>query len=93
MTLSLPKEKLLQVQNHCQEILEKEKIAVRELSKLIGRFSMKIVLKFKIIHYYICYIVGIFYIELLYWRNRMRGVVPVWISNYICKYICATSVL
>ena len=35
---------------------------------------MKIVLKFKIIHYYICYIVGLFYIELLYWRDRMRGV-------------------
>ena len=34
---------------------------------------MKIVLKFKIIHYYICYIVGLFYIELLYWRDRMRG--------------------
>ena len=35
---------------------------------------MKIVLKFKIIHYYICDIVGLFYIELLYWRDRMRGV-------------------
>ena len=34
---------------------------------------MKIVLKFKIIHYYICYIVGLFYIELLYWTDRMRG--------------------
>ena len=34
---------------------------------------MKIVLKFKIIHYYICDIVGLFYIELLYWRDRMRG--------------------
>ena len=34
---------------------------------------MKIVLKFKIIHYYICYIVGLFYIELLYWRDRMKG--------------------
>ena len=34
---------------------------------------MKIVLKFKIIHYHICYIVGLFYIELLYWRDRMRG--------------------
>ena len=27
---------------------------------------MKIALKFKIIHYYICYIVGLFYIEFLY---------------------------
>ena len=35
---------------------------------------MKIVLKFKIIHYYICDIVGLFYIELLYWRDMMRGV-------------------
>ena len=54
---------------------------------------MKIVLKFKIIHYYICDIVGLFYIELLYWRDRMRGVGSVLISNYICKYICATFVL
>ena len=37
MTLSLPKEKLLKVQNHCQEILEKEKVTVRELRRLIGR--------------------------------------------------------
>ena len=35
---------------------------------------MKIVLKFKITHYYICDIVGLFYIELLYWTDRMRGV-------------------
>ena len=54
---------------------------------------MKIVLKFKIIHYYICYIVELFYIELLYWRDRMRGVGSVYISSYICKYICATFVL
>ena len=39
MTLSLPKEKLLKVQNHCQEILENGKVTVRELSKLIGRLS------------------------------------------------------
>ena len=39
ITLGLPKEKLLKVQNHCQEILEKGKVAVRELSKLIGRLS------------------------------------------------------
>ena len=40
MTLSLPKEKLLKVQeNHFQEILEKGKVTVRELSKLIGRLS------------------------------------------------------
>ena len=37
--MSLPKEKLLKVQNHCQEILEKGKITVRKLSKLIGRLS------------------------------------------------------
>ena len=37
MTLSLPKEKLLKVQIPCQEILEKGKVAVRELSKRIGR--------------------------------------------------------
>ena len=35
MTLSPPKEGLLKIQNHCQEILEKEKVTVRELSKLI----------------------------------------------------------
>ena len=34
---------------------------------------MKIVLKFKIIHYYFCYIVGLFYVEFLYWRDKMRG--------------------
>ena len=39
MTLNLPKEKLLKVQKHCQEILEKGKVTVRELSKLIGRLS------------------------------------------------------
>ena len=39
ITLSLPKEKLLKVQNHCQEILQKEKVTVRELGKLIGRLS------------------------------------------------------
>ena len=39
MTLTLPKEKLLKVQNHCQEILENEKVTVRELSKLTGRLS------------------------------------------------------
>ena len=39
MTLNLPKEKLLKVQNHCQEILEKGKVTVRKLSKLIGRLS------------------------------------------------------
>ena len=39
MTLSLPKEKRLKVQNHCQDILEKGKVTVRELSKLIGRLS------------------------------------------------------
>ena len=38
-TLSLPKEKLLKVQNHCQEILENGKVTVRKLSKLIGRLS------------------------------------------------------
>ena len=37
MTLGLPKGKLLKVQNNCQEILEKGKVTVRELSKLIGR--------------------------------------------------------
>ena len=39
MTLSLPKEKLVKVQNHCQEILEKGKVTVRELSKLTARLS------------------------------------------------------
>ena len=39
MNLSLPKEKLLKVQNHCQKSLEKGKVTVRELSKLIGRLS------------------------------------------------------
>ena len=39
MTLSLPEEKLPKVQYHCQEILEKGKVTVRELSKLIVRFS------------------------------------------------------
>ena len=39
MTLSLPKEKLFKVQNHYQEILEKGKVTVRELSKLIWRLS------------------------------------------------------
>ena len=39
MTLSLPKEKILKVQNYRQEILEKGKVTVRELSKLIGRLS------------------------------------------------------
>ena len=39
MTLTLPKEKLLKVQNHCQEILEKEKVTVRKRSKPIGRLS------------------------------------------------------
>ena len=39
MTLTLPKEKLLKVQNRCQEILENEKVTVRELSKLIRRLS------------------------------------------------------
>ena len=39
LTLNLPKEKLLKVQKHCQEILEKGKVTVRELSKLIGRLS------------------------------------------------------
>ena len=39
MTLNLPKEKLLKVQNHCQEILEKGKVTVRKLSKLIRRLS------------------------------------------------------
>ena len=39
MTFSLPKNKLFKVQNHCQQILEKEKITVRELRKLIGRLS------------------------------------------------------
>ena len=40
MTLSLPKEKLLKVQeNHFQEILEKGKVTVRELNKLTGRLS------------------------------------------------------
>ena len=39
MTLSLPKEKLLKVQYHCQEILEKGKVTDRGLSKLIGRLS------------------------------------------------------
>ena len=39
MTLSPPKEGLLKIQNHCQEILEKEKVTVRELSKLIVRLS------------------------------------------------------
>ena len=34
---------------------------------------MKIVLKFKIIHYYFCYIVGLFYIEFLYWGDKVRG--------------------
>ena len=38
-TLSLPKEKLLKLQNRCQEILEKGKVTVMELSKLIGRLS------------------------------------------------------
>ena len=33
---------------------------------------MKIDLQFKIIHYYICYIVGLFYIELLYRGDKMR---------------------
>ena len=37
--LSLPKEKILKVQYHCQEILEKGKVTDRELSKLIGRLS------------------------------------------------------
>ena len=37
ITLRFPKEKLLKVENPCQEILEKEKVTVRELSKLIGR--------------------------------------------------------
>ena len=37
MTLSLLQEKLLKVHNHCQQILVKEKLTVRELSKLIGR--------------------------------------------------------
>ena len=37
MTLSLPKEKLLKVQNHCEEIPEIGKVTVRELSNLIGR--------------------------------------------------------
>ena len=39
MTLNLPKEKLLKVQNHFQEILEKGKVTVRELNKLTGRLS------------------------------------------------------
>ena len=41
MTLSFPKEKLLKVQNRCQEIrkLEKGKVTVSELSTLIGRLS------------------------------------------------------
>ena len=37
MTLSLFKEKLLKVQNYCQEIFEKGKVTVKELNKLIGR--------------------------------------------------------
>ena len=37
MTLSLPKEKLLKVQNHCEEIPEIGKVTVRELSNLTGR--------------------------------------------------------
>ena len=39
MTLSLPKEKRLKIQNHCQEILENGKVTVRKLSKLIGMLS------------------------------------------------------
>ena len=41
MTLSLPKEKPLKVENYCQKILEKGKLTVRELSKLIERLSQK----------------------------------------------------
>ena len=39
MILNLAKEKLLIVQYHCHEILEKGKVTVRELSKPIGRLS------------------------------------------------------
>ena len=39
ITLNHPKEKLLKVQNHCQEILEKRKVTGRGLSKLTGRLS------------------------------------------------------
>ena len=39
ITLSLPKEKLLKVRTHYQEMLEKGKVTVRELIKLIGRLS------------------------------------------------------
>ena len=52
ITLSLPKEKLLKVQNHCQEILEKRKVTVRELSKLIGRLSSTAVAVYPVtLHY------------------------------------------
>ena len=39
MSLSLFKEKLLNAQNHCQKTLEKGKVTVGELSKLICRLS------------------------------------------------------
>ena len=38
-TLSFPGEKVFKMQNQCQEILEKEKVTVRELSKFIGKLS------------------------------------------------------
>ena len=52
ITLSLPKENLLKVQNQCQEILEKRKVTVRELSKLIGRLSSTTVAVYPVpLHY------------------------------------------
>ena len=51
MTLSLSKEKPLKVQNHCQEILKKGKVVVRELSKLIGRLSITIAILPAPLHY------------------------------------------
>uniref|UniRef100_A0A7M5V2U2 Reverse transcriptase domain-containing protein n=1 Tax=Clytia hemisphaerica TaxID=252671 RepID=A0A7M5V2U2_9CNID len=39
MTLSLPEEKVVAIKKQCSEMLEKEKVPLRELSKLVGRLS------------------------------------------------------
>ena len=39
MTLSLPEEKVIARRKQCSEMLEREKVPLRELSKLVGRLS------------------------------------------------------
>ena len=39
MILSLPEEKVVTIKQQCSEMLEKEKVSLRELAKLVGRLS------------------------------------------------------